>query len=671
MTAIDASAPPRARAPARRAAWLPFLPAVAIVATWLVWATDHGGYFEISRYPGALLAAALLLTIAIARPQGAFVRSPALVPLGLFAAWTAWNAISIAWADTPDIGWESTNELLAITLMGAVMVATPWRPRGAVALLALWAAGVAVIAVVDLVSFGLDRHPGEWMLYSRYTGPLGYANGSAALGAMAFWPLLAVAAAPRFPGLVRVIALPAAVAVLAWAMLPQSRGMMLAGVVALPLFVALSSNRARVLTRLLVTAGALAIAAPALFDVYTTAIRGEPLDVAVETALLRSGLAVAMAVVASAVLVAAERRVRPGAAARRRIRRAGLAGLALALVVAGGVAAASQQRIGDELSDRWDTFRSDASVENTQTGVRIGQVTADQRYDYWRVALDAFREQPVVGIGTSGFERRYTGHKRYAKHSRYAHDVWLRALAETGIVGLALLVGCLLAGLVALVRARLRGPPELHPAIAAGAALGAAFFVQCSLDWLEELPALLAAGVCLPLAVLRAAAPADASPLRRGAPVAAVVAVVALAAMVPPYLAVRHVERGDDLRASDPQGALAAYARAADVNPLATDPHRKRGFVALSLRDDALARRSFERILEMRDDWVARFELGLLDAQAGRLASARAQIRRAAQLNRNDPIVDDALAMVERGERLDPLEVNRQALEQPALQPPP
>ncbi|HEX5620325.1 MAG TPA: hypothetical protein VFX51_18030, partial [Solirubrobacteraceae bacterium] len=61
----------------------------------------------------------------------------------------------------------------------------------------------------------------------------------------------------------------------------------------------------------------------------------------------------------------------------------------------------------------------------------------------------------------------------------------------------------------------------------------------------------------------------------------------------------------------------------------------------------------------------------LLDSQAGRQAAARAQIRRAAELNHNDPIVDDARAAVERGERLDPLAVNAQALDQPALRPPP
>jgi Flp pilus assembly protein TadD len=72
----------------------------------------------------------------------------------------------------------------------------------------------------------------------------------------------------------------------------------------------------------------------------------------------------------------------------------------------------------------------------------------------------------------------------------------------------------------------------------------------------------------------------------------------------------------------------------------------------------------------VHDNWVARFELGLLDAQAGRFGAAEAQIRRAEALNRNDPIVTEALAAVRDGERLDPLEVNRQVLDDPVLAQP-
>jgi hypothetical protein len=40
-------------------------------------------------------------------------------------------------------------------------------------------------------------------------------------------------------------------------------------------------------------------------------------------------------------------------------------------------------------------------------------------------------------------------------------------------------------------------------------------------------------------------------------------------------------------------------------------------------------------------------------------------------MNRSDPIVTDALDQVEEGERLDPLEVNRQVLTQPVFGAPP
>ena len=672
MTALAPASPASPTGGSRRlAAVLPFVPAFVVAATWLVWATDGGGYFPIVRYPSALLAAALLLVLAVARPPGAFVRSPALLPLGLLAAWTAWNALSVAWVGAPDTGWESTNELLAVVLMGAVMAATPWRPRSVMALLVLWASAVAVIAIVDLVTFATATGAGGRLLESRYLGPIGYANGTAALGAMAFWPLLAVAAGTRFGAAARIVALPAAVVVLAWALLPQSRGTMLAGIAVLPLFVALSSQRARVLTRLVVVGVGLLVAVPSLFEVYTASRQGRPLDDVVDTAVLRTGLAAAIALAASVLLVAAEHRIRPGEQGLRWIRRAGVAALVIALLGGAAVAAASHERIADGLSDRWHTFSSNADVENTQTGARIGQVVADKRYDYWRVALRAFREHPVVGIGAGGFENRYAENKVYAKHSRYAHDVWLRALSETGIVGLALLIAALLAGLATLVRIRRRAAPEAHAAIAAAAALGTAFFLQCSLDWLEEVPALVVPAACLPLAVMRAAAPADARPLRWGAPAAAVLAVVAIIVMVPPYLAVRLVERGDDLRTSDPRGALESYDRASGFNPLAVEPYRSSGFVALNLHDAALARRSFERALDVREDWVSRFELGLLDSQAGRRAPALAQLKRAARLNRNDPIVTEALTAVEKGERLDPLAVNRQVLEQPLLAAPP
>jgi tetratricopeptide (TPR) repeat protein len=666
MTAV-AEAHAERRGAARLGAALPFLPAAAVAAVWLVWAVRDGGYFPTVWYPAGLLTAGLLLTLALARPPGAFARSPATPALVLLAAWTAWNAISLIWSDGPGAGREETNKLLTVVMMGAVMAATPWRPRSVTALLGVWSAVIAVVAAVDLTAFALDDRPQDWLLESRYLGPMGYANGTAALGAMAFWPLLSISARPATPEPLRVLALPAAVVAILWALLPQSRGTMLAGALVVLLFVALSPHRVRVLSRLVIVGGALLLCVPALFEVYTASREGRPIGGVVDDAAIRVAIAAVLSLAASFALVGVENRIRPSARAVARLRRTALVAGVLVVLTGGAVAAASSGRIADSLENRWDTFASDASVENTQTGARLGQVTADKRYDYWRVALDAFRDRPVGGIGAGGFEVRYTREKDYPKHSRYAHNIWLRALSETGAVGLALLVGALLAALGALVRARLRGPAEAYAAVAAAATLSTAFFLQCGLDWLEEVPAVLAPAVGLPLAVLRATVRSAAAPaLRRTVP-AIVLAVVAVAALVPSYVSIRQLERGDELRASEPQAAIEPYDRAASADPLQITPHLRTGFVGLQLGDAALARQGFEDALDVQENWVAHFELGLLDAQAGRFGPAERQLRRAAELNRNDPLVTDALAAVRDRQRLDPLEVNRQVLEDPVL----
>jgi tetratricopeptide (TPR) repeat protein len=657
-----------ADAPARRAgrlaAAVPFVPAAVVAAIWVAWAVRDGGYFATAWYPAGLLSAALLLTLALARPRGAFAASPATVPLVLLAAWTAWNGLSLLWSEAPGAGREETNKLLTVVVMGAVIAATPWRPRSALALMSTWAGAIAVLAAVDLAAFALSAHPQTWVLDGRYLGPIGYPNGTAALGALAFWPLLALSARPATPGPLRVAALPVAVMALLWGMLPQSRGTMIAGAVAAIVFVALSPNRARVLTRLAITGGALLLCVPALFDIYTLARELRPLGEAVDEAVGRVAIATVLTLCASYALVGAEDRVRPSARAMTAVRRAGLA-LVVAVVLGGVVvAAASTDRIADSVERRLDTFASDASVENTETGSRLAQVTADKRYDYWRVAWNAFREQPVAGIGAAGFEPLYTREKAYDKHSRFVHLIWLRALAETGVVGLVLLAGAVLALLAGLVRVRPQAP------VAAAAALSLGFFLACGLDWLEEVPALLAPAFCLPLAVLRSSRDCDARPSWWRTAPAVALAVVSLAVLVPPYLAVRHLARGEELRATDPQGALAAFDRAAAADPLSLTPHLRSGFLALQLRDTALARRSFEQALEVQDNWVSHFELGLIASEAGDRETALAELTRAAELNAGDPIVDDALFSVRNGDLLHPLLWNRKALEDPLLAAP-
>ena len=72
----------------------------------------------------------------------------------------------------------------------------------------------------------------------------------------------------------------------------------------------------------------------------------------------------------------------------------------------------------------------------------------------------------------------------------------------------------------------------------------------------------------------------------------------------------------------------------------------------------------------MQDNWVSHFELGLLDLQAGRFDAARDRLTRAGQLNRNDPMIADALTAARERKRLDAAEFNRRILTDPVLAAP-
>ena len=94
--------------------------------------------------------------------------------------------------------------------------------------------------------------------------------------------------------------------------------------------------------------------------------------------------------------------------------------------------------------------------------------------------------------------------------------------------------------------------------------------------------------------------------------------------------------------------------------------------MGLELRDARLARRSFERRARHARGLGRRASSSGCSTRRRAAAPPRcAQLERAARLNRNDPIVTEAIAAVEKGERLDPLDVNRQVLEQPLLAAPP
>lgn len=130
------------------------------------------------------------------------------------------------------------------------------------------------------------------------------------------------------------------------------------------------------------------------------------------------------------------------------------------------------------------------------------------RIEFWRDMLPMVRDFPAFGTGLNAFASAYAWYQRIWPRDWFgeAHDEYLQALLDLGVVG-ALLVGAFLAGLFRdALRAASRGPFELG---LLGALLGLAFHNLVEFNW--QIPANAATYVVLAAATRRAAEQLDPS----------------------------------------------------------------------------------------------------------------------------------------------------------------
>ncbi|MDP9385820.1 MAG: O-antigen ligase family protein, partial [Actinomycetota bacterium] len=113
------------------------------------------------------------------------------------------------------------------------------------------------------------------------------------------------------------------------------------------------------------------------------------------------------------------------------------------------------------------------------------------RLDHWRVAVEAWQEEPLRGTGAGTFQLQWYQRRETDLNVSDAHSLYLDVLSDLGLVGLALLALGLLtiAGAVVRRTAR-RWDPGADRSLHAGlAAAMVAWGVHAGLDWMWELPA--------------------------------------------------------------------------------------------------------------------------------------------------------------------------------------
>jgi hypothetical protein len=653
---------------ALRGGLLAMAPGWIVAAIWAALILRDGGYFMLDWAPVALVLIALLAGVAAGRGHLLPAAGPTRTALLVFAAIVVWCGASVAWADAQAAAWEAADQMLLYLLMGWILVLLPWTPARALALLVGWSVAVAVACLAGYVDALAASDLGARFPEFRWAGPMGYANATGAIGAMALPGMLVLASRRGMAAWAQAAAMGVATFLVAFALLPQTRAALLGMPIVIVVLLAAGPDRGRLLRRVILLGLAVLAALDPIIAIDTAAQAHGPVRPAWDAAAWRILLSVAGAVLAMLALHAAERRIRLPAPVVRRLRLAGFAAAGLLAVVVVGAAVASADRIADGATSVWNDVRGGAPVRRVD-GPRLLSVAPYQRSDYWRVAVNGLRSAPVGGLGADGFEALYARERDYPKHSRYTHMIWLRIGAETGIVGLLLTAALLLAAARALRRRRRAAGPEERRVVAIALALAAYMAFAASLDWLEEFPALAGPAIGAVAIALALASPQRGLQARRprvlATVAAAAVGVAAVVAIVLPWLSLREMRTARALADTDAPAAIAALDRASSLNPLDPLPASLTGFIHLQDGRPAAASAAFRRSLRIEDGWLGHFELALIAASQGDTAGARRELAATRRLDREEEIVDRFAEMLATGEPVDPVAVNRRAQQDP------
>ncbi len=465
-----------ARASSRRSLKHAGTVAVAVAYTALSLPDGGGGSEAISI--GALLVWwAVIVGLAVGGWPRTEVPRPGLVAGACLGGLAALTLLSLAWANDDGKAFiEFVRVSGYLGLLVLVLISSP--AGGSRSWLNGLAIGLVTVAALALGSRLVGFLPGAREVSAllpadrgRLSYPIGYWNGLAA--AMATGVVLVTwvgaVAGLRQARTLAVAALPACGLAL---FMTSSRGGMGATAVGLIVLVALVPRRAPLLWGLAIGGAGAGI----LIGIAAT--MSELLDRPSAPASVSQGHVLFFAVLAVTAAVGAARYLadqRIGTARLARIPRPALAVLAVALVV--GIAVANPIA-------RFNDFKSPPQLPKPGSATpasKLSSETSSGRYQFWQSAIDAYKSDPVTGIGAGEFESYWNLNGTLNTTIRHAHSLFLETLAELGVAGLLLVLGFLGSGLASGWR---RWRTRLDRAeIAVALAVLAAGIVSAALEW--------------------------------------------------------------------------------------------------------------------------------------------------------------------------------------------
>ena len=423
------------------------LPA-AFAALLVVLATWQNGAFAVRHWaPPALF---VLVVLAVVNGTGVVATRSRPVKVALAALWglAGWIALSALWSESPAGAWEQANRaVLYAALVSLALTAVLGRREGRL-VAGVLVGGVVVVAFVTLAR--LLAGDDSLFVAGRLDGPVGYRNATALLFAFSFWPLVSGAAARGVRPSLRAGCVGSATLALGLALLTQSRGVLIGLALGAVVAIGAGPDRVRRAWTALLALAPVAAAYPLLMRPYHSwdGGHGAVHAGAITTAAIALSCGVAVVGLAGFLAALLDNGLRANGPSMRRARlwaRSGLAVVAIAAVAGGLVAMGNPSTFAH---DKWDEFRT---LDDTLGPTRL-TAAGGQRYDLWRIAWRDFESAPVAGVGEGAYSVRYYRERVTDRNLSTPHSLPMQVLAETGIVGLLLLLALPIAAVVAVAR---------------------------------------------------------------------------------------------------------------------------------------------------------------------------------------------------------------------------
>lgn len=648
----------RAAAMSRMRGFAPGLFLTIVLGSIVFWiGYDNGSYGSASRGTVAIaLWWALVLAVVFRLSRIRRLPKASLLAGGLIGALAVWTLASVAWAPSAEEAFTEFNRvMLYLGVYVLVLLAARrqdverWCNGIAIAIV-----GIGVVALLSRLVPGLfsDRGVAAFLPGSatRLSFPLGYWNGLAIFVALGVPLLLRTAVTARTPTR-RGLALAPVPVLAAVIYLASSRGGVATATVAMLIFLVLTERRWSAVAAMIVALGGSAAAIAVLLQ------RDELVDGPLGTDVVESqGRSAAVLI----LLACAGTALAFGVGARLlggRFRPPVWVGRLTAAVAAVGIVGAI---VASDPAKRFEVFKrapgegiSYAPGDFVRSHLLSG--SGSGRWQFWSVAVDAWKEERVLGIGAGSYEHWWAEHTPISYFVRDAHSLYLEILGELGLVGFGLVVALVVTGVLVGARSALRLTGDARVATAALTSLFAGYALALGIDWMWELTvvsvvgiaalALITGGATEVPRALRPAHVGEAAPrfpkwaFGVGA-LALALAWAAISAQGLQLLADRALTRSQQhVREGDADRALEDALAARRTLPWAADP-----FLQLALVDEVRGELSQARVRihqaidRSPKDWSLWLVAARIETKLGRVAAAERSLRRATSLNPRSPL---------------------------------